>query len=77
MQWVPIKWVKVTLFLLKVHFYLSHKKYLLFSLLPGSGSAWIRIHFQNWIRIRIKSMRIRNTGLASSGSASQLDIGNL
>jgi hypothetical protein len=24
-----------------------------FNVLPGSGSAWIRIHFQNWILIRI------------------------
>jgi hypothetical protein len=43
-----------------------------FNVPPGSGSAWIRIHFQrwirilirlkNWIRILIKSIRIRNTG---------------
>jgi hypothetical protein len=34
----------------------------------GSGSTWIRIklvawiHLKSWIRIRIKSVRIRNTG---------------
>jgi hypothetical protein len=32
---------------------------MIFNVLPGS--AWIRIHFQSWIQIRIKSMRIRNT----------------
>jgi len=26
----------------------------------GSGSAWIRIYLSCWIRIRIKSMQIRN-----------------
>jgi hypothetical protein len=45
-------------------------KIYVFNVLPGS--AWIRIHFQSWTRIRVrlkgwirirrKSMRIRNTG---------------
>jgi hypothetical protein len=44
-------------------------KNVVLKILSGSGSAWIRIHFENWIRIRIhlkswaririKSMRIR------------------
>jgi hypothetical protein len=35
---------------------------LFFNVLLGSGFAWIRIsHFQSWTRIRMKSMRMRNT----------------
>jgi hypothetical protein len=66
------KWVRIhntdsdiTLFLTLTNFCFLTYRY------PGSGSAWIRIHFQSWfrirnhlksfIRIRIKSMRIRNT----------------
>ena len=45
----------------------------------GSGNRqledkWIRIHFLGWIRIRIKRIRLRNTGLNQCcGSGSVLD----
>jgi hypothetical protein len=58
----------VTLFSLKFNIFFYFGKIFVLNVYPDPhGSAWTRIHFLSWIRIRIKSMRIRNTGHETLG----------